>query len=129
MNAIATTIDRRGLLVGLASLPVIGGAVALSPPATASDPLAEAIAEYRAGMADFAAIPSDDITMENEEAHVMATYGPSFDRLWHDCPPATSLRGVAEAIRFTIESQSICCSSSENTLRAALAFLDRERVS
>ena len=125
----AAQMNRRlALLGGLTA----AAALAATPRAQAgvnkgqADPLADAIAEYRAGMADFAAIPSELIHMENEEAHVMATYGPAFERLWGDCPPATSLRGVAEAIRFTIESQSICCSSSENTLEAALAFLERE---
>ncbi|MER9298770.1 hypothetical protein NKI38_20085 [Mesorhizobium sp. M0621] len=124
----ATNLNRRLLLGGLTA----AAALAATPMAHAgvnkrqADPLAEAIAKYRAGMVAFAAIPSDDITFENEEAHVMATYGPAHDRLWSNCPPAISLRGVAEAIRFTIESQSICCSSSENTLEAALAFLERE---
>ncbi|AEH87037.1 hypothetical protein [Mesorhizobium opportunistum] len=92
----------------------------------APDPLADAIADYRAGMAAFAAIPSELIDVENEESHVMATYGPAHDRLWHDCPPATSLRGVAEAIRYTLQEDCIVCSSAENTLEAALAFLVKE---
>ncbi|RUX23779.1 hypothetical protein EOA13_33025 [Mesorhizobium sp. M7A.F.Ca.US.011.01.1.1] len=124
----AANFSRRLALLG----GLLAAALAATPRAHAgvnkgqADPLADAIAEYRAGMADFAAIPSELIDMENEEKFVMATYGPAFERLWSDCPPATSLRGVAEAIRFTIESQSICCSSSENTLQAALAFLEQE---
>jgi hypothetical protein len=136
----ANNPSRRALLGAIASVPAMGAATAAfavstppkvfpnfgNAPAEHADPLADTIAEYRAGSAQFAAIPSDLIDMGNEEDFVMATYGPAFDRLWDDCPPATSLRGVAEAIRFTIESQSICCSSSENTLEAALAFLERE---
>jgi hypothetical protein len=122
-------IDRRGLLTGaIASVPAIGVAAAAESTDVdfRPDPLADAIADYRAGMAKFAAIPSEMIDIDNEEDLVQATYGPAFDRLWQDCPPATSLRGVAEAIRFTLESQSIACSSAENTLEAALAFLERE---
>ncbi|ESX95729.1 hypothetical protein [Mesorhizobium sp. LNJC405B00] len=99
MTSQATTIDRRGLLVGLASLPAIAGAVALAPRAKAPDPLADTIAEYYAKLAEFEAIPSHHLTMENENAYVAATYGPLDDKLWHATPPATSNRGVAEAIR------------------------------
>jgi hypothetical protein len=63
--------------------------------------------------------------MDNEEDFVTATYGRSHDGLWDDCPPATNLRGVAEAIRHTLGSDSLCSSSAENTLEAALAFLER----
>ncbi|ESY72789.1 hypothetical protein X743_14860 [Mesorhizobium sp. LNHC252B00] len=127
----AANFNRRLALLGGLS----AAALAATPRAHAgvnkgqADPLAEAIADYRTGMAQFAAIPSDDITMENEDDHVMSTYGPAHDRLWNNCPPATSLRGVAEAIRYTLESDCIIASSAENTLKAALAFLDQERVS
>ncbi|MER8567535.1 hypothetical protein NKH85_16255 [Mesorhizobium sp. M0924] len=86
MTSQATTIDRRGLLVGLASLPAIAGAVALAPPA--SDPLADTIAQYYAKLAEFMAIPVSEITGENEDALVAATYGPLDDKLWHATPPA-----------------------------------------
>ncbi|MER8373915.1 hypothetical protein [Mesorhizobium sp. M1406] len=125
----AANLNRRlALLGGLTA----AAAFAATPRANAgankghADPLADAITEYRAGAAQFAAIPSELIDIGNEEDFVQATYGPAFDRLWDDCPPATSLRGVAEAIRFTIESRCIACSSSENTLVAALAFLEQE---
>lgn len=121
-----TTMTRRAALGAVASIPAIGAATAAPMTLADSDPLADAIAKYRAGAAQFAAIPSEEITMENEEAMVMATYGPAFDKLWDDCPPATSLRGVAEAIRYTLEENCIGASSAENTLRAALAFLDQE---
>lgn len=84
------------------------------------------MAAYHAWMADFMAIPEGQITRDNEEALVTATYGPAHDRLWHECPPATSLRGVAEAIRYTLRENCILCSPAENTLESALAFLVRE---
>ncbi|MER8845949.1 hypothetical protein [Mesorhizobium australicum] len=155
MTSQATTIDRRRLLLGtgataaglgaLSVLPVEGIdervrrlAAALSEAmnewnadwrAQASDPLADTLAEYYAGMADFGAIPSDLLDMHNEEDFIQATYGPAFETLWRNCPPATSLRGAVEAIRYALETGSICSTSAENTLKAALAFLDQERVS
>ncbi|TIV71514.1 MAG: hypothetical protein E5V89_09785 [Mesorhizobium sp.] len=126
----AANMTRRAALGALASLPAVAGAtalpVALEASTTISDPLADAINAYYTGMAYFAAIPSELIDRENEEDFVQATYGPAFDRLWKDCPPATSLHGVAEAIRYALGSDSITSGSAENTLQAALAYLDRE---
>ncbi|RJT31893.1 hypothetical protein D3227_28050 [Mesorhizobium waimense] len=120
--------SRRALfLAAIASVPAIGAAIAA--PAVSPDPLVDAIAEYNARAAEFAAIPSDLIDMGNEEAFVAATYGPAFDRLWKDCPAATSLQGVAEAIRYALKENCICSSSAENVLKSALAFLDGERAS
>lgn len=96
------------------------------PGDTGPDPLADTIAEYYAGVAAFEAIPGGMITFANEEDFVQATYGPASHRLWKDCPPATSLRGVAEAIRYTLADKCITSRSAENTLIAALAFLERE---
>ncbi|PBB77894.1 hypothetical protein CK218_27720 [Mesorhizobium sp. WSM3879] len=108
-------------MAGATALPV-----ALAATATISDPLADLIAEYYAKSDEFAAIPDEMLTRENEEDFVMATYGPAADRLWKDCPPATSLRGVAEAIRYALGEKCMVSVSAENTLQAALAFLDRE---
>lgn len=123
-------MTRRAALGALATLPAMAGAtalpVALAATATISDPLAETIRAYRVGVAVFRVIPSEVITMENEEDIVQSTYGPAFDKLWKDCPPATSLHGVAEAIRYALEEDALMCCSAENTLKAALAFLDQE---
>ena len=121
----AANFSRRLALLGGLSAAAALAAVPRAH-AAAQDPLADAIAAYHAGMADFMAIPEAQITMGNEEDLVMATYGPAHDRLWHDCPPATSLRGVAEAIRYTLQENCIACSSAENTLESALAFLVKE---
>ncbi|WP_156940457.1 hypothetical protein [Mesorhizobium sp. LSHC414A00] len=103
--------------------------MALAPPARATDPLADTIAEYYAKMAEFMAIPNGEITGENEDALVAATYGPLDDKLWHATPPATSNRGVAEAIRYALEEHSLIDRVAEAILISALAFLDQERVS
>ncbi|MER9257760.1 hypothetical protein [Mesorhizobium sp. M0619] len=129
MPAVIGRFSRRAMLGTFASLPLIGGAVALAPPARAPDPLADTIAEYYAKMAEFMAIPNGEITSENEDALVAATYGPLDDKLWHATPPATSNRGVAEAIRYALKEHSLIDRVAEAILISALAFLDQERVS
>ncbi|MDG4898794.1 hypothetical protein P9272_35500 [Mesorhizobium sp. WSM4976] len=119
--------SRRRILTGMATVPILGTAATAPAAANAMvDPLADTIAEYNAKMAEFMAIPADQITVENEEALVSATYGPANERLWHDAPPAISLRGVAEAIRHTLKQDVVLDVTCENSLRSALAFLERE---
>ncbi|MER8661901.1 hypothetical protein NKH34_12245 [Mesorhizobium sp. M1148] len=129
MPAVIGRFSRRAMLGTFASLPLIGGAEALAPPAGAPDPLADTIAQYYAKMAEFMAIPNGEITGENEDALVAATYGPLDDKLWHATPPATSNRGVAEAIRYALEEHSLIDRVAEAILISALAFLDQGRVS
>ncbi|PBB80973.1 hypothetical protein CK218_11260 [Mesorhizobium sp. WSM3879] len=123
-------MTRRAALGALASLPAMAGAtalpVALAAPATISDPLADLIAEYYAKADEFAAIPGELITRENEDSLVDATYGPARDRLWKDTPLPTTLRGVAEALRYAIREDGFIDSVAENVIKASLAFLDRE---
>ncbi|OBQ96035.1 hypothetical protein [Mesorhizobium sp. AA23] len=123
-------MTRRAALGALASLPAMAGAtalpVALAATATISDPLAETIRAYRVGVAVFRVIPSEFITTENEEDIVQSTYGPASDRLWNDTPQPTTLRGVAEAMRYAIEEDAFIDHGAEKVIKAALAFLDRE---
>ncbi|BCH01821.1 hypothetical protein MesoLj131b_38200 [Mesorhizobium sp. 131-2-5] len=122
--------SRRAMLIGaVAVIPVGGVAKLASPEALAPDPLADTIAEYYAKLAEFEAIPHEQVTQDNEDALVAATYGPLSDRLWHATPPATSNRGVAEAIRYALETHSLIDRVAEAALRSALAFLDGERLS
>ncbi|WP_136616991.1 MULTISPECIES: hypothetical protein [Mesorhizobium] len=138
--------SRRAMLGALASVPAIGAATAAvavtTPPkvfpnfgsipaaAAQADPLADAFAEYHAKMAEFMAIPIEQITtQDNEDALVAATYGPVSDRLWHATPQATSNRGVAEAIRYALDERSVIDRIAEAALVSALAFLDGERGS
>ncbi|PBB20541.1 hypothetical protein [Mesorhizobium sp. WSM4313] len=119
--------SRRRILAGIAAIPAMG--VATEAPAasnTMADPLADTIAEYYAKMAEFMALPVDQVTIETEEALVAATYGPANERLWHATPPAISLRGVAEAIRHALKQDVVLDITCENSLRSALAFLERE---
>ncbi|TGP55780.1 hypothetical protein EN868_11700 [Mesorhizobium sp. M2D.F.Ca.ET.225.01.1.1] len=127
MNNQAMT--RRAALGALASLPAIAGATALPVALAAADPLADLIAEYRAKIAEFEAIPDEVLTKENEEALVQATYGPVSDRLYNNPPTPTSLRGVAEAMRHAIEDKAFCDHGDERLIAMALAFLDREVLS
>lgn len=89
-----------------------------------ADLLIEAFAEYNAKLAEFLAIPIDEITSENEDAFVAATYLPAQNRLLHEPPPVTSNRGVAEAIRYALETNSLLDGGAVAVLESALAYLD-----
>ncbi|MCH4556665.1 hypothetical protein ACVILI_003447 [Mesorhizobium sp. USDA 4775] len=131
LGAFAAVGSSTAAIAGVATSPKVFpdfGEIQAAPVGQA-DPFVETIAEYYAGAAEFAAFPDELIDMGDEEAFVMATYGPAFDRLWKDCPPATSLQGVAEAIRFTLGENCIGASSAEDVLRSALAFLDGKQSS
>ncbi|RWN31739.1 hypothetical protein [Mesorhizobium sp.] len=127
-------VNRRRLLLGLAAGATATGATApaLAAASTAAqqldlhDPLADTIVEYRTKLAVFHAIPTDDITEANEDDLMTATYGPAAYRLWKATPAATSLRGVAEAIRYAFEEDAFIDRSAESVLLSALAFLERE---
>ncbi|RWK35475.1 hypothetical protein [Mesorhizobium sp.] len=126
----AANLSRRLILAGLASLPAMGGAAAAPAMSTqvdtGPDPLADLLAELIARRAEFRAIPSEMFTEENEEDLVKATYGPAADRLWNETPQPTTLRGVAEAMRYAIEEDAFIDYGAEKVIKAALAFLDRE---
>ncbi|RAZ90180.1 hypothetical protein DPM33_15240 [Mesorhizobium hawassense] len=93
---------------------------------SATDPLADTIAEYNAKLAEFSAIPVEQfVSSEVEEDIVMATYGPASDRLCYATPPATSLRGVAEAIRYAIDQRAFIDIAAERVVKSALAYLER----
>ena len=119
--------SRRVLLGAIASIPATAGATALKVTVVDADPLADAIAEYHAQMAEFMAIPVDEITNENEAALVAATYEPAMNLLWHDTPPATSNHGVAEAVRYALDTNSLIDRMAEAVLRSALTYLDGTR--
>ncbi|MDG4889291.1 hypothetical protein [Mesorhizobium sp. WSM4887] len=123
-------LNRRAALGALATLPAMAGATALpvalaaTAAATISDPLADLLAELIARRAEFRAIPSEMITEDNEEDLIKATYGPASDRLWNETPQPTTLRGVAEAMRYAIEEDAFIDYGAEKVIKAALAFLD-----
>lgn len=108
----------------LAAIPAIGIAPIVPAKAAPVDPLASLIETYRAGIATLNAIPADQITRENEDALVMATYGPASDRLYFDPPAPTTLRGAAEAIRLAFETDVLEDGIAQSALREALAYLD-----
>jgi len=112
----------------LKTIPACGLAAIVPAVAIAevADPLADVINAYRQGISEFNLIPVELITRENEEAFVMATYGPASDQLFEGAPPATSLRGVREAIRYSLEQDALLDDSAENALRSALTYLDAQ---
>ncbi len=116
-------VSRRSLL---RAIPVASAAAVLPTMAVLAlnDPLFDTIKEYKKQKAAFAAIPDDELTKQNEQEYVAATYEASMERLLHDTPETTSLDGVREAIRLAFEEDAFCCRISENALRSALAYLE-----
>lgn len=133
-STVLPEINRRRMLVGAAVAPACGLAAMVPAASLAShapDPMLEAINAYRAAVAAFRAIPIDQITMENEDALVEATYGPAQDAILVNephTPKVTSLEGVREAIRLTFEEKALIDCIASNALRSALAYLDREAI-
>ena len=116
----------------LAAIPACGLAPIVPAMAELVDPMLEAIKDYRAGYAAFMAIPSEQITGDNEDALVAATYGPPQSAILLNAPhtpKVTSIAGVREAIRLTFEENALIDCLAENALREALAYLDREAQS
>ncbi|RWN06685.1 MAG: hypothetical protein EOR88_31835 [Mesorhizobium sp.] len=125
-------MTRRAALRGIASIPAMAGATALPvalAAATVPDPLADLLTELYVKRAEFDAIPAELVTFENEDHLVEATYGPANDRLWHHTPEPTTLRGVAEAMRYAIQEEAFLDRVAESVVKAALAFLDRQVLS
>lgn len=90
------------------------------------DPMLETITEYRRQVAVFAAIPDEALTKDSEQEYVAATYEPMMRVLLDETPETTSIAGVREAIRLAFVENAFLCRLSENCLRSALAYLDRE---
>ena len=105
-----------------------GAVIAASTPAAigivAYDPLLTAIRRYRSGVAAFESIPEDDVTPQNEEDLVRATYGPAQDLLMDNVLPTASMAGACEALRFALGEQAFGCRMSENAVRSVLAYLE-----
>ncbi|MER9733026.1 hypothetical protein [Mesorhizobium sp. M0217] len=108
MTSQATTIDRRGLLVGLASLPAIAGAVALAPPAAIPSDLMEKIKAWQAAQAALSA--AHDAYSTSLRAKPIDK--PECNRLFQ------ALLDTSEASRW-----------HRDEMMTALTFLDQERVS
>lgn len=103
--------------------------MASSVAAEPADPMLEAIKAYRAGYAAFMTIPESQITKDNEDDLVAATYGPPQDAILRNAPhtpKVASIAGVREAIRLTFEENALIDCLAENALREALAYLDAQ---
>jgi hypothetical protein len=91
----------------------------------AADPLFAAITDYRNATAALSDLEvPDDVTLDEENAMFDAVYGRQKDVLIDAAPIATSMAGVREAIRLTLDEDSVCDMLAEGALRAALAYLD-----
>lgn len=118
------SITRRTIFTAVPACGLAAIVPAAAAAVEAHDPLADVIIEYRAGVAALNAIPIGEITKENEDAIVYASYGQASDRIHYSTPSATSLRGVAEAIRYTLDADALVDQGCEKVLRSALAYLD-----
>ncbi|MER9761609.1 MULTISPECIES: hypothetical protein [unclassified Mesorhizobium] len=108
MTSQATTIDRRHLLVGLASLPAIAGAVALAPPATIPSDLMEKIKAWQAALAALSAA---------HDAYSASLRAKPIDKT------------VCNRLFQTLLDAGETSRWHRDEMMTALAFLDQERVS
>lgn len=122
---------RRHFLCQSAAVGAAGVAGILTPagaaarPAEPSDPLLDAINDYRAGMAAYCALP-DFKTREEEDAAIAVTYGPPFKVLDDWDRPAQSADAAREALRIVIDEQLLASGMAEALVTAALAYLDED---
>lgn len=89
-----------------------------------SDPLAETIEAYNVGVAKFNAIPSEQITIANEQSLVEATYGPAWDRILEWNEPALTRQGAIAALTFMGEQDVFMDDCGEPLRLAVLRFLE-----
>lgn len=119
-------MNRRDMLAASAAAFALP---AFAAPALAegNDPLLQAIVDMEAGDAAYNALP-DELTNNRElqSAVIAATYGPPYDRLRFDPPPATTRAGALAALRlardYEVEDEIV-----PNMIAAALAFFEAER--
>ncbi|MBN9333275.1 hypothetical protein [Devosia sp.] len=90
------------------------------------DPLAEAIANYRDGLASFEAYSRTDVTDEERDAFAEKSYQPPMGILDVWDRPATSHHGAVEALRLAAEENAQFGGSGMvgALLYAALAYFD-----
>lgn len=120
-------ITRRAIF---AAVPAVGLAAIVPAAAMAvavRDPLFDAINDYRDGMAEYCARP-EFATVEEEDAAIAETYGPSFKVLDNWERPAQSMIAAREALRLVLDEQLLTGGMAEALVTAALAFLDGEAL-
>ena len=94
------------------------------------DPIREAVAAYRQGLADFNAYSGGkDITDDDRDAYAAISYAPPLHVLDGWSQPATTLQGALDGIRMAHDEALEDCAPYEPTmiprlLAAALAYLD-----
>lgn len=91
---------------------------------TGHDPLIDAIAAYRDGMAQLNAIPEEQITKENENALIAGTYEVPMHRLLDWDKPALTTEGAIEALRLMSEEDVFVDDMGEPLRRAVLGYLE-----
>jgi len=90
-----------------------------------TDPLVDAVANFRAGMDAFNHGPSTD-DEEEEAARIEATYGPPLEVMKEWTQPAHTIEGVVEALRLAADENYQFSGSdvAQNMVLAALGYFD-----
>ncbi|MBB2832301.1 UNVERIFIED_ORG: hypothetical protein GGD51_002430 [Rhizobium esperanzae] len=120
-------LTRRQLIAASAAAAAVG-VVAVAPIAShaaAADPLLDAVAAFRSGMADYIAnAPQDDA---GANAYCLISWMPPHAVLANWTAPATTRAGAMAALRLAVDEDEVGDSPLVGPMmRAALAYLDQE---
>ncbi|MBB2821309.1 UNVERIFIED_ORG: hypothetical protein GGD59_004581 [Rhizobium esperanzae] len=119
-------LTRRQLIAASAAVAVGVAAVApVAAHAAAADPLLDAVAAFRSGMADYNAnAPQDDA---GANAYCLISWMPPHAVLANWTAPATTRAGAMAALRLAVDEDEVGDSPLVGPMmRAALAFLEQE---
>ncbi|PWI54797.1 hypothetical protein B5K03_08740 [Rhizobium phaseoli] len=120
-------LTRRHLIAASAAVAAVG-VTAIAPiaaHAVAADPLLDAVAAFRSGMADYNAnAPQDDA---GANAYCLISWMPPHAVLANWTAPATTRAGAMAALRLAVDEEETGDSPLVGPMmRAALAFLEQE---
>lgn len=128
VQATGEAILTRRQLIAASSVVAAVGVVAVAPiaaHAAAADPLLDAVAAFRAGMADYNAnAPQDDA---GANAYSLISWKPPHAVLANWTAPATTRNGAMAALRLAVDEEETGDSPLVGPMmRAALAYLEQE---
>ncbi|RUM18729.1 hypothetical protein EFD56_14870 [Rhizobium phaseoli] len=119
-------LTRRQLIAASAAVAVGVAAIApIAAHAAAADPLLDAVAAFRSGMADYNAnAPQDD---PGANAYSLISWMPPHAVLANWTAPATTRDGAMAALRLAVDEEETGDSPLVGPMmRAALAYLEQE---
>ncbi|MBX5175331.1 hypothetical protein HJB77_03345 [Rhizobium lentis] len=122
-------LTRRQLIAASTAAAAVGvaGIAPIAAHAAIADPLLDAVAAFRAGMADFNAnAPHDDA---GAKAYSAISWKGPHAVLTNWTAPATTRGGAMAALRLAVDEEDIGDSPLVGPMmRAALAYLEQERT-